>query len=145
MWAFGLKLLVVTMVSYLPWFDLMFPEGEALCKSGPSFCRAILTPARFLMDITLNVPVLAFSFMCTPGMVAGDGVMMEVLPFSILPYLISAVVPVIWSGETGRVNHEVSDRFLSFCTSFSRDVNHNRCSYTFTSHTSDSVAVCISS
>ena len=94
--AFGFKVLIITVGSYIPWFLIMFPEQEDLCTSGPDMCKRILASARLVLDLVLNTPVIVFAFMVTLGIVAGNSVLVQVLPFTIVPYVINAFLP-FWS------------------------------------------------
>lgn len=47
------------------------------------------------MDLLLNIPVATLSFMVCPGMVAGAIVVMQLLPFTIVPYMVIFLAPVL--------------------------------------------------
>ncbi|CAD7961237.1 unnamed protein product [Amoebophrya sp. A120] len=94
-YGFLVKIAFITCLSYFPWFDIMFPEGNELCTSSPEFCDRILLPARLYMDLILNIPVITFAMSLIPGIAGGTMSVTEVLPFTIFPYFVMLCAPFL--------------------------------------------------
>ncbi|CAD7924304.1 unnamed protein product [Amoebophrya sp. A120] len=86
--ALTVRLTVTVVLSWLPWFYMLFPDSD----ERPEFLNVA---ARLFIDVMLNLPVASVGMMVTPGVVGGARLVMELLPFTIFPYMIIFVVPLL--------------------------------------------------
>lgn len=87
--GFVLRSVIVIIVSCFPWYYFFFNEDE---EERP---KSMNTSARMYLMIMINIPVMALSFMLTPGLVGGSLIVMELVPFTIMTYIIIFAVPLI--------------------------------------------------
>jgi hypothetical protein len=87
--AFAIRVVLTITMSWLPWYAIFFSEDM---DTRP---QSMNTSVRLYMDLLLNVPVITLSFVVTPGLVAGAVIVMELLPFTIVPYTIIFGAPLL--------------------------------------------------
>eukprot|EP00392_Amoebophrya_sp_AT5.2_P014126 g14264.t1 len=105
--ALTVRLVVTVFLSWLPWFYMLFPDEN----ERPEFLNVITwgqmvmvlagkrVAARLFIDVMLNLPVASVAMMLTPGVVGGARLVMELLPFTIVPYMIIFTTPLFVIGH----------------------------------------------
>ncbi|CAD7935048.1 unnamed protein product [Amoebophrya sp. A25] len=86
--ALTVRMSITVLLSWFPWYYMLFPDPEA----RPEYLN---TAARMFIDVMLNLPVASVAMMVPPGVVGGARLVMELLPFTIVPYMIIFVTPLL--------------------------------------------------
>jgi len=87
---FGLviRVFTFTVFSWVPWYNVYFHDSNDL----PNY---LIKVAKTYSAFIINVPLLSISLMITPAIINGSVLAMDLLPFTIIPYMIISVCPIL--------------------------------------------------
>jgi len=87
LWSLVLRVLVAVVITWLPWYFIFFDNQD--------FPVYMTQSAKIYMAFLVNLPLFSLSFMVTPALVNGSMIVIHLMPYTILPYMVIFVGPVL--------------------------------------------------
>jgi hypothetical protein len=87
MFGFVIRVTVTVLMTWVPWYYIFFDDEE--------FPKYMTHSAKIYMAFMINVPLFSLSFMVTPALVSGAMIVIHMMPYTILPYMIAFIGPIL--------------------------------------------------
>jgi hypothetical protein len=87
--SFAWRVFGTVLLTWIPWYALLFEYDE---ETRPTMLNLA---ARLNVDLLVNFPLVMLSFMVTPALIAGAAIIMDLMPFTIVSYMIIFIAPII--------------------------------------------------
>jgi len=87
MLTLAMRIVVNVVLSWIPWYAIFF--------RNPDFPEYMTRSAKIYVSFLVNLPLFSLSFMVTPALVNASMIVIYLMPYTILPYLVVFVGPIL--------------------------------------------------